>query len=100
MTIKTVCALTLKKEEGFDLYTDYEIYPLASMFTDSDKDALASYITKILSKYMEIQKCAIMEASLTNGGTLRFYRLEGRNTIVNKDVVSDYFVINVPVIDD
>ena len=100
MNIKTVCKLYLKREEGFGSYTDYEIYPLASMFADSDNDALASYITKIPSKYMEIQKCAIMEASLTNGGTLRFYRLKGRNTIVNKDVVSDYFVINVPFIDD
>ena len=100
MNIKTVCSLSLKREEGFDSYTGYEIYPLASMFADSDDDALASYITEIPSKYMEIQKCAIMEASLTNGGTLRFYRVKGRNTIVNKDVVSDYFVINVPFIDN
>ena len=54
MNIKTVCKLYLKREEGFGSYTDYEIYPLASMFADSDDDALASYITKIPSKYMEI----------------------------------------------
>ena len=69
------------------------------MFADSDDDALASYITNVQSKYMEIQKCAIMEASLVHGDTLRFYRLKGRSTIINKDIVNDYLVINIPFID-
>ena len=100
MTIKTVCALTLKQDAISGSYTDYEIYPLASMFADSDNDALASYVNEVTSKYIDTQECAIMEVSLTNGGTLRFYRLKGRNTIVNKDIVSDYFVMNVLFIDN
>ena len=98
MTIKTVCKLSLKREEEYISYTNYEIYPLASMFANSDDDALISYIKEILNKYIEIQECAIMEASLEYGDTLRFYRVKGRNITFNHDVVEDYIVINVPFI--
>lgn len=99
MNIKTVCSLSLKREEGFDSYTGYEIYPLASMFTDSDDTALISYINEVTSKHIEIQECAIMEVVLIYGETLRFYRLKGRSKMFNKDIVNDYLVINVPFID-
>lgn len=99
MTIKTVCALTLKQNEIFGLYTGYEIYPLASMFADSDDDALISYVNEVTSKYIDIQECGIMEVTLECGETLHFYRLKGKSTIINKDIVNDYLVINVPFID-
>lgn len=99
MNIKTVCRLSLKIDEETCLYTDYEIYPLASMFADSDDKALASYINKTTSIHIEIQECAIMEAKLEYGDTLRFYRVKGRNTTLNRDIVEDYLVIDVPFID-
>ena len=98
MTIKTVCALTLKQDTISGSYTDYEIYPLASMFTDSDDDALISYIIKMTSIHIEIQECAIMEVTLECGKTLRFYKQKKKSTIVNKDIVNDYLVIDVPFI--
>ena len=36
MTIKTVCALTFKQDAIFGSYVDYEVYPLASVFKDSN----------------------------------------------------------------
>lgn len=98
MNIKTVCKLYLKSEEGFPSYTDYEIYPLASMFVSSDDDAMVSYIKKMTSPHIEVQECNIMEISLEYGGTLRFYRVKRRNTILECDVVTDYLVINIPFI--
>ena len=98
MNIKTVCKLYLKKEEGFGSYTDYEIYPLASMFASSDDDAIVSYIEKMTSPHIEVQKCEIMETSLEAGNTLRFYRVKGRNTTLERDVVEDYLVIDVQFI--
>lgn len=98
MTIKTVCALTFKREEGFDSYTDYEVYPLASIFTDSDDKALASYISKTTSIHIEIQECYIMEVTLACGELLKFYRVKGRNTTFDHDVIKDYIVIDVPFI--
>lgn len=98
MNIKTVCKLSLKREEGFCSYTDYEIYPLASMFADSDDDALVSYINKMKSPHIEIQECTIIETLLAQGDTLRFYRIKGRNTTLEHDVVADYLVIDVPFI--
>ena len=95
MTIKTVCKLYLKREEGFGSYTDYEIYPLASMFANSDDDAIVSYIEKMINIHVEIQKCEIMEVSLVYGNTLRFYRVKGRNTTLERDIVGDYLVIDV-----
>lgn len=99
MNIKTVCKLYLKSEEGFCSYTDYEIYPLASMFASSDDDAIVSYIEKMTSPHIEVQKCEIMEILLVYGNTLRFYRVKGRNTTLERDVVGDYLVIDVPFID-
>ena len=98
MNIKTVCKLYLKKEEGFGSYTDYEIYPLASMFASSDDDAMKSYIEKMTSPHIEVQKCEIMETLLEAGNTLRFYRVKGRNTTLERDVVGDYLVIDVQFI--
>lgn len=98
MNIKTVCSLSLKREEGFDLYTGYEIYPLASMFADSDDDALISYIIKMTSVHIEIQECAIMEITLECGKTLRFYRVKEINTTLNRVGIKDYLVIDVPFI--
>ena len=98
MNIKTICKLYLKREEGFGSYTDYEIYPLASMFASSDDDAIVSYIEKMTSPHIEVQKCEIMEISLEAGNTLRFYRVKGRNTTLERDVVGDYLVIDVPFI--
>ena len=98
MNIKTVCKLYLKSEEGFGSYTDYEIYPLASMFASSDDDAIVSYIEKMTSPHIEVQKCEIMEVSLEAGHILRFYRVKGRNTTLERDIVGDYLVIDVPFI--
>lgn len=69
------------------------------MFADSNDDALASYITKMTSVHIEIQECSIMETSLAHGDILRFYRVKGRNTTFNHDVIEDYLVIDVPFID-
>lgn len=98
MTIKTVCKLYLKSEEGFCSYTDYEIYPLASMFASSNDDAMLSYIEKMTSPHIEVQECRIMEVSLKDGSILRFYRVKGRNITFKHDVVADYLVIDVPFI--
>ena len=99
MNIKTVCKLYLKREEGFGSYTDYEIYPLASMFASSDNDVIVSYIKKMTSPRIEIQECKIMEISLKAGHTLRFYRVKGKNTTLERDVIEDYLVIDAPFID-
>lgn len=99
MTIKTVCKLYLKREEGFGLYTDYEVYPLASVFASSDDDAMVSYIEKMTNPHIEVQKCEIMEISLEAGYILRFYRVKGRNTTLERNVVTDYLVLDVPFID-
>lgn len=98
MNIKTVCKLILKKEEGYVSYTDYEIYPLASMFASSDDDAIVSYISEMTSPHIKIQKCEIMETTLLHDETLCFYRVQGQNTILGHDVVEDYLVIDIPVI--
>ena len=98
MNIKTVCKLYLKSEEGFCSYTNYEIYPLASMFANSNDDAMLSYIEKMTSPHIEVQECNIMEISLEYGETLHFYRVKGRNTTLERDVVGDYLVIDVPFI--
>lgn len=98
MNIKTVCKLYLKSEEGFCSYTNYEIYPLASMFANSDDDAMLSYIEKMTSPHIEVQECNIMEISLEYGETLRFYRVKGKNTTLERDIVGDYLVIDVPFI--
>lgn len=99
MNIKTVCKLYLKSEEGFCSYTNYEIYPLASMFASSDDEAMASYIKKITSLNIEVQECGIMEVSLAYGNKLRFYRVKRRNTTLERDIIGDYVVIDVPFID-
>lgn len=98
MTIKTVCKLTLKRDEELCEYTDYEVYPLASMFASSDDDAMVSYIKKMTSPHIEVQECGIMEVSLEDGNTLRFYRVKGRNITFKHNVVADYLVIDVPFI--
>ena len=98
MNIKTICKLYLKREEGFGSYTNYEIYPLASMFANSDDDAIVSYIKKMTNPHIEVQECGIMKVSLEAGNTLRFYRVKGRNTTLERDVVVDYLVIDVPFI--
>lgn len=98
MNIKTICKLYLKNEEGFCSYTNYEIYPLASMFASSDDDAIVSYIEKMTSPHIEVQECKIMEVSLEYGETLRFYRVKGRNTTLERNIVGDYLVIDVPFI--
>lgn len=98
MNIKTVCKLSLKREEGFLSYTDYEVYPSAAIFADSDNDAIASYITKTTNIHIEIQECEIIEITLAHGDILRFYRVKGRNTTYEHDIVEDYVVIDVPFI--
>ena len=98
MDIKTICKLSLKREEGFDSYTDYEVYPLASVFANSEEDALISYLHKMTSPHIEIQECDIMEVTLVPDDILRFYRVKGRNTTLNHDVVADYLIIDVPFI--
>lgn len=99
MNIKTVCKLSLKKEEGFLSYTDYEVYPLAAIFAESDEAALLSYISKMTSPHIKIQECNIMEVTLLDAETLRFYRVKGRNTTFEHNVIEDYLVIDVPFID-
>lgn len=98
MTIKTVCSLSLKREEGFDSYTGYEVYPLASIFADSDDNALISYLLNMISTDIEIQECPIMEVTFECGETLRFYRAKEINTKLNRVGIKDYIVIDVPFI--
>lgn len=98
MNIKTVCKLYLKSEEGFCSYTNYEIYPLASMFASSDDDAMLSYIKAMIGPNIEVQECGIMEVSLAYGNKLRFYRVKGENTTLERDIIGDYLVIDVPFI--
>lgn len=95
MNIKTICKLSLKREEGFNSYTDYEVYPIASIFANSEKDALLSYLDKMTSPHIELQECNIMEITLAHGDVLQFYRVKGRNTTLNHDVVGDYLIIDV-----
>lgn len=93
MTIKTVCALTLKQDAIFGLYVDYEVYPLASVFKDSDDEAIASYL-KTTDLYINIQECIVLEITLSHGETLRFYRAKGRDVVSKCDVVRDYLVVD------
>lgn len=93
MTIKTVCALTLKQDAIFGSYVDYEVYPLASVFKDSDDEAIASYL-KTTDIYINIQECIVLEITLSHGETLRFYRAKGRDVVSKCDVVRDYLVVD------
>ena len=98
MNIKTICKLYLKREEGFCSYTDYEVYPLAAIFANSNDDAIKSYITNMTNIHIEIQECVIMETTLACGHTLCFYRVKGRNTTSEHDFVEYYTIIDVPFI--
>ena len=93
MTIKTVCALTLKQDAIFGSYIDYEVYPLASVFKDSDDEAIASYL-RTTDLYINIQECIVLEITLSHGETLRFYRAKGRDAVSKCDVVRDYLVVD------
>lgn len=93
MTIKTVCALTLKQDAIFGSYVDYEVYPLASVFKDSDDEAIASYL-RTTDIYINIQECIVLEITLSHGETLRFYRAKGRDVVSKCDVVRDYLVVD------
>ena len=93
MTIKTVCALTLKQDAIFGSYVDYEVYPLASAFKDSDDEAIASYL-RTTDLYINIQECIVLEITLSHGETLRFYRAKGRDVVSKCDVVRDYLVVD------
>lgn len=93
MTIKTVCALTLKQDAIFSSYVDYEVYPLASVLKDSDDEAIASYL-RTTDLYINIQECIVLEITLSYGETLRFYRAKGRDVVSKCDVVRDYLVID------
>ena len=93
MTIKTVCALTLKQDAIFGSYVDYGVYPLASVFKDSDDEAIASYL-RTTDLYINVQECIVLEITLSHGETLRFYRAKGRDVVSKCDVVRDYLVVN------
>lgn len=93
MTIKTVCALTLKQDAIFGSYIDYEVYPLASVFKDSDDEAIASYL-RTTDIYINIQECIVLEITLSHGETLRFYRAKGRDVVSKCDIVRDYLVVD------
>ena len=93
MTIKTVCALTFKQDAIFGSYVDYEVYPLASVFKDSDDEAIASYL-RTTDLYINIQECIVLEITLSHGETLRFYRAKGRDVVSKCDVVRDYLVVD------
>ena len=93
MTIKIVCALTLKQDVIFGSYVDYEVYPLASVFKDSDDEAIASYL-RTTDLYINIQECIVLEITLSYGETLRFYRAKGRDVVSKCDVVRDYLVVD------
>ena len=93
MTIKTVCALTLKQDAIFGSYTGYEIYPLTSTFINSDNEAIASYL-RTTNPYIKIKECFILEITLSHGETLRFYRAKGIDVVSKCDVVRDYLVVD------
>ena len=93
MTIKTVCTLTLKQDAIFGSYIDYEVYPLASVFKDSDDEAIASYL-RTTDLYINIQECIVLEITLSHGETLRFYRAKGRDVVSKCDIVRDYLVVD------
>ena len=99
MTIKTVCTLTLKQDAIFGSYIDYEVYPLASTFVDSDDDAITSYL-RTTDLYISIQECIVLEITLSHGETLRFYRAKGRDVVSKCDIVRDYLVVDVPFIEN
>ena len=98
MTIKTVCALTFKRDTTSGSYIDYEIEPLASIFADSDDEAIISYINKVISSHVEEPECYIMEVTLACGDPVRYYRVQGKNITFKGAVISEYIVIDVPFI--
>lgn len=98
MTIKTVCKLTLKKDERSNSYIDYEVYPLASLFADSENKAMASYINKIISSSIKVQECDILGITFDNCDTLEFYRVRMQDTVTNRTFEQDYLVLNVSFI--
>ena len=98
MTIKTGCALTFKRDTTSGSYRDYEIEPLASIFADSNDEAIISYINKVISLHIEEIECYIMEVTLACGDIVRYYRVQGKNITLKGDVTSDYIVIDVPFI--
>ena len=93
MTIKTVCTLILKQDAIFGSYIEYEVYPLASTFADSDDEAIASYL-RTTDLYISIQECIVLEITLSHSETLRFYRAKGRDVVSKCDIVRDYLVID------
>ena len=100
MTIKTVCALTLKQDAISDSYVDYEVYPLASVFANSKREAIVLYINKILNVYLEVQECFLMEITLDNKDTLKFYKIKGQNIMSNTVFEQDYLVLDTTFIEN
>ena len=100
MTIKTVCALTLKQDATFGSYIDYEVYPLASVFANSKREAIVLYINKILNKYLEVQECFLMEITLDNKDTLKFYKVKGQNIMSNTAFEQDYLILDTTFIEN
>ena len=99
MTIKTVCALTLKQDAISGSYLDYEVYPLASMFANSKREAMVLYINKILNNYLEVQECFLMEITLTNNDILKFYKVKGQNIMSDSAFEQDYLVLDTTFIE-
>lgn len=100
MTIKTVCALTLKQDAISSSYIDYEAYPLASVFANSKREAIVLYINKILNKYLEVQECFLMEITLDNKDTLKFYKVKGQNIMSNTVFEQDYLILDTTFIEN
>ena len=100
MIIKTICALTLKQDAIFGSYVDYEVYPLASVFANSKREAIVLYINKILNLNIEVQECFLMEITLDNKDTLKFYRVKGQNTISDSAFEQDYIVLDTSFIEN
>lgn len=95
MEIKTICKLTLKQEDGYLSYTDYEVYPVASLFAETDKDAIVKYIQSNDNLHVEITGCDIMEASILGVETITFYRIHSVCDLHPTETdTSDYIIIS------
>ena len=98
MTIKTVCKLTLKRDERFNSYIDYEVYPLASLFANSRNEAMESYIKEMIRPSIKVQECAIVGTTFANNDTLEFYRVRMIDRATNRTFEQDYLVLDVSFI--
>lgn len=79
-----------------DDYEDYQVYPIATTFADTNKDAIISYLQK-LPITVEVTNINIMEVTI-NGNKLNFYRVGAKNIMVNTTWSVDYIIIDCDLV--